>query len=259
MKSHRIIALLWKFWFLTTRRLDRIFDITYWPLINLVIFGFTALYIKGSAEMPHIVIFLIGGALIWILLQRAQQDAVVYLLEDFWNGNLSNTFITPITTGEMFTALCITGLLRAMFCFALMTVVSIFAYNFFIFSGGLLPFVFMIPLFIFAWAMGFAIAGLIFRYGTQIQIFAWSVNFLFQPLSGVYYPIITLPPVLQKIAFFVPSAHVFEGFRQAYSGSFNLNLFILAMVMSFIYFALSYLYLVSSVKKARKTGMLTKY
>jgi ABC-2 type transport system permease protein len=259
MRIHRIYALLLKYWYISINKLDRIFDITYWPIVTLLVFGFTAQYIKGEANIPHIVIYLIGGMLLWLIFQRIQQDVVVYLLEDFWNQNLGNTFITPITSGEIFVSLCILSFIRSMISFILMTIIAALAYSFFIFQGGILPFVFIFPMFIFAWGIGFFIAGLIFRHGTQIQVFAWSMNFIFQPISGVYYPIETLPVFLQKIAFFIPLSHVFEGFRAAYIGNFNINTFIISLILAVIYFVIGYIFLMISIKKAKKTGIMTKY
>ena len=42
---------------------------------------------------------------------------------------------------------------------------------------------------------------------------AWSMVFLFQPISCVFYPIEVLPGWLQAIAWMNPAAHVFEGMR----------------------------------------------
>ena len=43
--------------------------------------------------------------------------------------------------------------------------------------------------------------------------FAWSITFLFMPLTCVYYPVATLPAWLQPVAWLLPPTYVFEGMR----------------------------------------------
>lgn len=42
---------------------------------------------------------------------------------------------------------------------------------------------------------------------------AWSMVFLFQPISCVFYPMEVLPSWLRAVAWINPAAHVFEGMR----------------------------------------------
>ena len=56
--------------------------------------------------------------------------------------------------------------------------------------------------------------GLILRNGMGAENFAWSIMFLFMPLTCVYYPVTTLPVWLQPIAWALPPTYVFEGMRE---------------------------------------------
>jgi ABC-2 type transport system permease protein len=79
------------------------------------------------------------------------------------------------------------------------------------------------------------------RYGQEVEVLAWGLVFLFQPISCVFYPMSVLPAWLQAIARFNPAAHVFEGMRAVIStGVFpttelfwavGLNLFYLAVLI----------------------------
>ena len=51
------------------------------------------------------------------------------------------------------------------------------------------------------------------RLGLGAESLAWALIFLIQPLSGVYYPVTTLPAWLQPVAWCLPSAPIFEGMR----------------------------------------------
>ncbi|MDP3741652.1 MAG: ABC transporter permease [bacterium] len=68
-------------------------------------------------------------------------------------------------------------------------------------------------IFVFGWGFGCLTAYLIFRFGTKVQIFAWSLIALLFPISGVFYPISTLPDFLALVARFVPVSYIFEGLR----------------------------------------------
>ncbi|HME87054.1 MAG TPA: ABC transporter permease [Candidatus Nanoarchaeia archaeon] len=259
MRLHRIQALLLKFWYQSVGDIGRMFDIFYWPVIGILFFGFTAKYVQHLSNDNGIILFILGGLMLWTLFQRVQQDVSVYLLDDFWSRNVSNTFITPITEGELFTAVSIVGVIRSLIGFAVMSLIGWIGYSFNIYSGGFMPFLFSIPLFLFAWALGIALIGMIYRYGTSIQVFAWSISFMLQPIAAMTYPITTLPIFMQKVALATPLYYSFEGFRQAFLGTFNMSFFIIATVLGFLYTGLGYWYFVRSIKKAKKTGLITNY
>ncbi len=80
----------------------------------------------------------------------------------------------------------------------------------------LLPFV--LNLVITGWVIGVLTTSLIMRFGQEAEILAWSMVFLFQPISCVFYPIEVLPGWLQAIAWMNPAAHVFEGMRAVLNG-----------------------------------------
>ena len=88
-------------------------------------------------------------------------------------------------------------------------------YHYLIFEMGLPLIAFFLNLLIFGAAVGLAVSGLVLRCGLGAESLAWVVICAVAPLSGIYYPISTLPDWLQPIAYSLPSAHVFEGMRAA--------------------------------------------
>ena len=64
-----------------------------------------------------------------------------------------------------------------------------------------------------SWAVGIFVSGLVLRNGLGAENLAWSIMFLFMPLTCVYYPVTTLPVWLQPAAWALPSTYVFEGMR----------------------------------------------
>lgn len=259
MKLYRINALLLKYWYVTINSLDRIFDVIYWPILGLVVFGFTAVSIKNTANLPSIFVFLMGGTMLWALFTRIQQDIGIFVLEDFWSRNIANTFATPVTDNEVFVSVTIFGVIRSMISFSVMVALATIAYHFNLFVGGLAAAVFIIPLFLFAWGIGLMTTGIIFRYGTRVQTFTWSLGYLIEPFSAVYYPLETLPVIMQKIGHAFPTMYVFEGFRLAYNGVFSWSHFQWALGLAVFYLIVGYALFISSIRWARRTGFLTKY
>ena len=64
-----------------------------------------------------------------------------------------------------------------------------------------------------SWAVGIFVSGLVLRNGLGAENLAWSIMFLFMPLTCVYYPVTTLPVWLQPVAWALPPTYVFEGMR----------------------------------------------
>jgi ABC-2 type transport system permease protein len=62
-------------------------------------------------------------------------------------------------------------------------------------------------------ALGLVIRATILRFGSNAEVVAWSLAFLLQPVSAVFYPVDVLPAWLERVAFFVPASHVFEAVR----------------------------------------------
>ncbi len=259
MRWHRIQAMLMKYWYISRNSLDRIFDVVYWPVIGVIVFGFTTLYLEKAAGVPNVIIFLLGGMLMWNLFERISQDVGVYILEEFWSHNVANTFVTPLKESELFVALCIVGFIRSLISFTVMVGIALIGYQFNFFNGGLISLLFVIPLFLFAWGLGLLMSGMIFRFGMRIQVFVWGVSYLLQPLAAAYYPVETLPVVLQKAALFTPLVYVFQGFRLSYGGAFSVQYLLAALGLSVVYLVIGYFIFTRCVKKARRSGLLTKY
>ncbi|MBI2549428.1 ABC transporter permease [Candidatus Woesearchaeota archaeon] len=260
MKWYRIKALLLKYWYLTKNRLDRLFDVIYWPLIDVFIWGFAIYFIESISEVS-VLSMIMGGIILWVFIWRACQDLVVYVLEDFWSRNVYNLFTSPITSMELVASLMIFSLLRAAATFLIMWILTAVVYAFDITTLGLLPFVVSIPvLVLFGWVLGIFITALIFIFGKSIQVFAWSIVWVIQPFSCVFYPLAALPEWAQSIAILFPTTHVFENLRQSITtGTMNWPSIGYAYVVSVILLVLVSLFFQYALERAKKTGLLCRY
>ena len=90
------------------------------------------------------------------------------------------------------------------------------------------------------WAVGIFVSGLVLRNGLGAETFAWSIMFLFLPLTCVYYPVAMLPAWLQTVAWALPPTYVFEGMRALLiEHTFRADLMVQALALNVVLFSLA--------------------
>ena len=94
MSLTRIYALLLRYLYLYPRSIPRILDIVFWPIVDLLIWGWLTLYLQQSrAGIPGIVSALLGAMVFWNFIQRSQQAVSIAFLEEGFI--VSATAMTP--------------------------------------------------------------------------------------------------------------------------------------------------------------------
>lgn len=260
MKLHRINAIILHYWYHSKRSLPRIMDILYWPTMNLVLWGFISLFLqKMNTAGANAAAMLLGAIILWMVFQRSQQDVSIAFLEDVWSRNIINLFVSPLKISEYITGGIIVASIKTVFVAAYMAVLAALLYHFNIFTLGFSLLPFMIGLLIFGWVIGIFICAIIFRFGTDSQIIAFSFAFLLQPISAVFYPLSILPLFIQKIAWFLPLTHIFEGMRDVISGAgFSIQHFSWAIGLSIIFLILACLFYAYTFRRVRELGLISK-
>src|SRR3989344_3242127 len=113
MSLTRIYALLLRYLYLYPRSIPRILDIVFWPIVDLLIWGWLTLYLQQSrAGIPGIVSALLGALIFWNFIQRSQQAVSIAFLEEIWERNLLNIFVTPLRLSEFLVATVLIGIVR---------------------------------------------------------------------------------------------------------------------------------------------------
>ena len=260
MSWHRVYAIVLRYLYGIQRDVPRLFDIFFWPLIDLFVWGFLTVYLTQTQGGAHVALsWLVGGIIFWTLLYRTSQDVDVQLLEDIHARNFLNLFASPLQLREFVAALLIVCCLKVLVTFLLLSALALVCYAFNVFDLGpyLVPYI--VVLLLFGWALGLVVAGLIVRYGSRIQIFAWGSAFLIQPISAVFYPVDTLPQPLATLAWANPATYVFEGMRAVLlTGTFLLDQWLVAMALSTLALAASGWVFARLFAEARSLGMLAR-
>lgn len=213
IKWHRINGFLYRHWCEVVATIDRKIDIIFWPTIDLLAFGLLTIYIDKIGTQTSVAGAILGGLILWTLVYNIQRDITVSLLEDAWSRNLYNLFSSPLNVKEIVVGTLILSLVKAVITILFLLFLSwgLFDFNMLVF--GLPILFFIINIFIFGWAFGYITSSLIFRFGTRVQILAWSLIAILYPISGVFYPLDTLPLFLANIGRIFPVSHIFEGLR----------------------------------------------
>ena len=260
MKLHRILALVNRHLMLYKRSPQRMMEIVYWPLLDLMVWGFITLYLARYREgLPAFVTFFLGALILWDILFRAQQGICISFLEEIWSRNLLNLFVSPLRTGEFLASTMVVSLIKVIGASIMTISLALLFYSFNLFMIGLSLIPFVINLVVMGWAVGIFTTAIILRYGQEAEVLAWGLAFLFQPVSAVFYPISVLPPFLQTIANGIPAAHVFEGMRALIeTGHFPPTELAWAVGLNVVYLTGSILYFNWMFRVVKMKGLLVR-
>jgi ABC-2 type transport system permease protein len=254
----RIGALLLRHFYLMRSSPTRLFDLMYWPLLQVVIWGFITVFLqRHSSWMVQAGGLLIGAVLLWDVLVRGQFGMTLSLLEEMWSRNLANLFVSPLRTGEFAIGLMLLSMLRSMVGVVPAALLAIPLFAFSIFEIGLPLLAFWAVLTMLGWAVGLVISAALIRFGLAAESYAWASIFLLAPVSGVYYTIDTLPAWLRPVSWSLPSTYVFEGMRAVMIDDvFRWDLLAAALGLNVVYLTLGVVLFLWAFESARERGQL---
>ncbi len=254
----RIGALVMRYVYLLKSSWPRIFELMYWPTIQMILWGLiTQFFATNSTWIEQAFGVLLSGVLLWDVMFRGQLGFSISFLEEMWSRNLGHLFISPLRPYEFALAMMTMSLIRTVIGVLPAMVLAIPLYHYSIFTLGLPLIAFFSMLLVTGWAVGLVVSGLILRFGLGAESLAWLSIFLLAPISCIYYPIDTLPGWLQGVALSLPPAHVFEGMRAILvHGTFEPSRLAAAAGLNLVYLALAGWLFLYMLKLAREKGLL---
>ena len=254
----RIGAMVLRYWYLLRSSWARLSELIYWPAVQMLMWGFLQTYLAQQAStFARAGGVLVGAVLLWDILFRGQLGFSVSFLEEMYARNLGNLMISPLRASEFIAALMIMSIIRLAIGMVPVTLLAIAFFGFNLWALGLALAAFFLNLMLTAWAVGILVSGLVLRNGLGAETFAWSIMFLFLPLTCVYYPVAVLPPWLQLVAWGLPPTYVFEGMRALLMAhTFHGDLMIQAFVLNALWFAAALVAYLALLASARRNGSL---
>jgi ABC-2 type transport system permease protein len=174
-----------------------------------------------------------------------------------WSRNIGNLMMSPLRPFEFMTALMVMSVVRLSIGAVPVTFLAIGFFGFNLYGLGFALVAFFFNLMLTSWAIGIFVSGLILRNGMGAENLAWSIMFLFMPLTCVYYPVTTLPVWLQPVAWVLPPTYVFEGMRALLIHKvFRGDLMLDALALNIVLFAAGVFGFLKLLQSARRHGSL---
>jgi ABC-2 type transport system permease protein len=253
----RIQGLLLRYIYVLRSSWPRIIEISYWPTMQLIIWGFVSLHF--GATQPEITAsgILISVVLVWDSLFRSHVSYTLSFLEEMWSRNLGNLFVAPLRPWELMVALGSISLIRTLIGMIPAALLAIPFFGVSVFDMGLPLLAFFFNLVFTGWAIAQVVTGILIRYGLGAESLTWVIPFMIAPVSCIYYPLSTLPPWLQEIAQLIPTSYVFEGMRAlVLEGQWRGDLLQKAFLLNCFYFICGVCVFLLAFRSARKQGLL---
>jgi len=256
MNANRIKAVFFRYYYAFKKGPHQITDLFYFPLVDILLWGLTSVWIQSQQEVPNLPLILMTALIFWQIAWRGSVDIAVNLLQEFWQRNLVNLFATPLTIWEWSTGILLLSVSKLFLsvAFGTMMVYILYSLNVFVIGWAFLPFA--VLLLMFGWSLGFLTSGMIVYWGHKVEILAFTVAFVFAPFSAVFYPVDILPVWAQHIAWGLPTTYAFEGMRLILHGEILPWSYIgISFVLNVIYLTLSILFFRCMFEKSRAKGL----
>lgn len=254
----RVLAIVLRHVYVLRSSVPRLLELAYWPTVQMILWGFiTTFFMTHSSWVAQAFGVLLAGVLLWDVMFRGNLGLSISFMEEMWSRNLGHLFVSPLQPYELVVSIMLMSLIRTLVGIVPATLLAIVFYEFNIYDLGVPLVTFFTNLLVFGWVIGLTVSALILRFGLGAESLAWVAIFAFGPISGIYYPIDSLPGWLQPIAWSLPPAHVFEGMRAVlFDGTFRWDLFAGATLLNVLYLGLATALFLWTFRIARKHGLL---
>nr|WSZ99883.1 ABC transporter permease [Streptomyces sp. NBC_00857] len=163
-------------------------------------------------------VYLLSGTVLWHLVHQTQISLATDFLEETWSRNVLGLLATPMRDWEYLAGVGLFALVRTAASTSAVAALAFGAYAFDVTTLG----IGLIPgaalLLVCGWSVALLVVGLVLRYGSGAEALVWGALSVVMPLSGVFYPVSTLPAALRPVAEILPTTHVFAAGRELAAG-----------------------------------------
>ena len=109
----RIKAMARRHYYVLLRAPHRWFDVTIWPLVDVLLFGSIGVFMAQSPGVTPgkaAAGYLVSGIALWHVVYQSQIGVGTGFLEETWSRNMLNLMVTPITELEYLAGVAMFGL-----------------------------------------------------------------------------------------------------------------------------------------------------
>ncbi len=189
----------------------------YWPLLDVLIWGFLGSWIGQSLapQFHNYEAAALLGILLWQIVGRGGCNVMMFCFtEELWSRNVVNLFSLPLRTTEwmwgivLFNAIIMS--FTSLFCILVITML----YDVSLWYLLTTFLIFAPPLFIAGIWVGFTCLQIVITLGRRGVELGFVAGWFLMPFSGAYYPLQVLPGWGQMIGAWLPMSYVFQGMRE---------------------------------------------
>lgn len=248
--------------YVLARSPHRLFDVTLWPLVDVLLFGALATYVSsGSVSAGERAAgYLLAGIVLWHVVYQSQIAVSTGFLEETWSRNLLNLMVTPIREVEYMAGVALFGMFKLVIGVSVLALGALVFYSFDVSTLGFGIVPIAAVLLMVGWCISLFVVGIVLRFGAGAEALAWGVMFIVLPLSGVFYPVDALPAFLQPVAEALPTTHAFAALRGLVDGQpLDWGQLGIAAAETAVLAVLALWYCVHMLAIFRRRGYITKY
>ncbi len=257
MKFHRIWAIFLRYLMIIPRDFGRLASLFYWPVIDLLLWGYTAVWIQTTGtESSHFLMALVMSAIFWQIVSRAHFDVSWSLLEEIHTQNLMNLFASPLLFSEWVAAVVLLSFCMSTFLLFVINIASWLLYGLTVFQLGMV----VIPLFVLlvlsGLNLGFLAVSFLIYGGRRVESLVWMMSWLLAPVSSVFYPVEVLPIGLQYVSKAIPMTYAFGAMRTfIFTGILDSKQLLIGYVLASVYLVLTLALFFTFFNKSKKYGL----
>lgn len=259
ISKNRILAVALRHLYLQIRDIMRLADVTYWPAIDMILWGFNSNWYIEMGANPNMILAILMCSLLWQITYRTNLELSTNLLEEIWERNVMNLFSTPLRFIEWVFGLMLVGLVRVLFVLVTCLLVNEYVFGVSLAQFGVMHFVAAIAALIFSgWSVGFFNASAVLLLGRRAQSMPWILGWLFAPFCGAFSDIEVLPEWMQKVSPYIPMTYIFRAARnKVKTGYFEYWDLVISVGIASIYLIVGYALFVRVFARCRERGLST--
>ncbi len=261
MSPVRIRAVMHRHWIVLLRAPHRFFEISFWPLMDVLLWGSLGAYVARQSPSSHATTpYLLAGIVMFWTFTQAQFSIALGVNEETWTRNILNVLTTPVTEFEYIVGIALFGLLKLALCMLTLTVTTIIFFGFDLSQVGWSVIPIAAILVINGWAMALLLVGLVLRFGQSAEILIWGFNYILLAFSGVFFPADALPRNLHVISEWLPTTKAFVALRDVLGGKpLPWGTVLAGFAGSIAVLAITFWCATRLLKTFRRRGLVTRY
>ncbi len=236
MSLYRIYAIILRYARVGFREPGRLTQITYFPLLDVLLWGYMGLWIQKSSSNPHMLMIYIGAIILWGTVWTVEMEFSLNLLEEFESHNIVNLTSTPLQLSEWVAGNTILALLKSLFVVLITSGMAylVFGINILSFGAPFIPILFSIIC--SGLTLGIFLIGILLWKGQQLSVLIWSIPYLILTFSSPFYALEILPSWIQFLSKALPTTYIFEALRTLInSGALPHKILFASLILNAIY------------------------